>query len=57
MSMIFVYASTNLSFYLQVRLAPEDLKMMIDGASGKSSGDVGTVDLKAFIGIMENSAW
>jgi hypothetical protein len=44
-------------FLLQMRLSPEDLKMMVDEASDKSSKGTSTVDLKTFINIMKNSAW
>jgi hypothetical protein len=47
----------NVSSLLQVRLSSEDLRMMVDDASDHSSKGVGTIDLKTFIGILENSAW
>ena len=49
----------NVPCILQVRLSSEDLRMMVDEASDKRSKGTGinTVDLKTFIGIMENSAW
>ncbi len=44
---------------IQVRLSSEDLRKMIDDVSDKSNKGTGvdTVDLKTFIGIMENTAW
>jgi hypothetical protein len=38
----------------QVRLASEDLKMMVDEASGQVGGGV---DLASFLRITEHSAW
>ena len=38
----------------QVRLASEDLKMMVDEASGQVGG---SVDLVSFLRIIEHSAW
>jgi hypothetical protein len=57
MAMLKALACAECSSSLQVKLSSEDLKMMVDQASKNSSKGVGTVDLKTFIGIMENSAW
>jgi hypothetical protein len=41
----------------QVRLSSEDLRMMVDEASKKSTEGIGKVDLTTFIDIIKNSAW
>jgi hypothetical protein len=44
------------SFLLQLRLSDEDLQMMMEETLG-SNVKGGTVDMKTFLNIMENTSW
>ncbi len=56
---IMIFCAQNDEYLLlrQVRLSSEDLRMMVDEASKKSTEGIGKVDLKTFIDIIKNSAW